>query len=525
MRLHIHLALLALAPCVLAPTASRAQTLPTSFSDSVVVSALDLPTAFDFLPDGRVVLVEQLSGKIRLVVNGHIAAIDPVTTVADLRSGGERGLLGVAVDPQFPARPYLYTHHTSTDGFIHIVRWTVSGDLAFTGNGALSVDPASRYELLSTLPDVNSNHNGGTVRFGPDGTLYVSLGDDALNCVAQNLALLEGKILRLRVDQLPAGPGAANYALLTPPDNPYVAMADSASHLVYAYGLRNPFRFQVDAVRGCLVIDDVGLDTYEEIDLLGLPGVSASDIAPAGANFGWPWREGPAYYLGCGGSEPASYQPIYAFDRTSLPGAATVSGGAYHAQVGARNFPNTYEGDIFFSEYTTGNVYRLKSSGGSWDIAPPESGQSDPMVWATGFEAAADWRLGRDGALWTIRQYFNGYRNTGRLERVVYAGMADVPPGVTGSGLRLSAYPTPAHDRVTLAWTSGSETPGAIEVYDLAGRVVYASSGRNVAFGTGSGSVSWDLQDGEGHRVANGIYFARLTAGRRDARCLVVVAR
>lgn len=526
MRPLLRLAPLALALCALAPTVSRAQVLPTGFSDSVVVSALDMPTAFDFLPDGRVVVAEQFSGRIRLVVNGQLAATDPVMTVPDVRWGGEEGLLGIAVDPLFPAQPYFYTHYTSTDGYIHITRWTVSGDLAFTGNGALSASPASRYELLARLSNDFDNHNGGTVRFGPDRTLYVSLGDDAQGCVAQNVSLLEGKILRLRVDLLPPGPGTANVAQLTPPDNPFAAQADSTRRLVYAYGLRNPFRFQLDPVRGCLVIDDVGLGTYEEIDLLGLPGVGAPDIAPAGANFGWPWREGPMYYLGCGGAEPFSYLPIYAFDRTAMLGAATVSAGAYHVQAGGRNFPNTYEGNVFFSEYSSGNLYRLKPTGTTWDIAPPESGQSDPMVWATGLEAAADWRMGRDGALWMCQQYYNGFRNSGRLVRVVYTGTAGVPPpGVTGTGLRLSAFPTPAREFVTLAAESQADVGATLVVYDLTGRVVREVAARaDLAAGLPR-TFTWDLVDADGRRSPNGIYFARLRAGGREARCAMVVAR
>ncbi len=522
-----HLAVLALALGVLSPGAPHAQALPSGFADSVVVQGLDLPTAFDFLPDGRVVVVEQSSGKIRLVVNGQLASVDPVVTVPAVSTGGERGLLGIAVDPQFPARPYFYTHNTSTDGYIHVSRWTVTGDLGNTGDGALSIDPASRFDLLARLADNAPNHNGGTVAFGPDGRLYVSLGDDAVSCAAQDLTALQGKILRLNVDGLPPGPGTASFSQLTPPDNPYVASADTAERLVYAYGLRNPFRFQIDPVRQCLVIGDVGEVTWEEIDLLGLPGVSATDVAPAGSNFGWPWREGPMAYLTCGPTEPASVPPIYAYNRSGMGATAIIGGPLYRATPGKRNFPARYEGDLFFGEYYSGNLYRLTrdDATATWDIAPPESGQSNPAFWASGFTNVSDWRMGPDGALWACRQYSGSFSNTGRIERIQYAGTASVPPGVTRPGLRLSVYPVPARDLVTLTCESDAVRSPRLAVYDLNGRVVRELPVPATLPAAGTARVTWNGRDGDGRRVPNGIYFARLVDGSSDARAAIVIAR
>lgn len=525
MRLHPRLAPLAFALCFLAPNASIAQILVPGFTDSIVAQTLDLPSSFDFLPDGRVVVVEQWTGKIRLIVNGQMSTTDPVMTVPVLTFGGERGLLGIAVDPQFPARPYLYTHQTSVGNVIRISRWTVTGDLAGTAGGALAADPASRYDLIANIPDNASNHNGGTVRFGPDGMLYVSLGEDADNCSAQSINLLKGKILRLRTNLLPPGAGQAFRAQVTPPDNPYVASADSNARLVYAYGLRNPFRVQVDAGRNCLVIGDVGLDTYEEIDLLALPGGSGVDIAPAGSNFGWPWREANMAYMGCGGSEPASVAPIYAYDRSALAGASLICGGAYRAQVGGTNFPNRYEGDIFFSEYYTGNVYRLEWNGSAWVIAAPESGQANAGVWASDFEAVADWRVGPDGALWACRQYWNGFRNAGRIERIVYTSNTGVPPGVTRPGLRLSSYPSPARGTVTLSYGAENAASVTLRLYDVRGRLLRELPASAPTPQGAAASVEWDGLDAEGRKVPNGVYYARLESGPKSTSCRVVLAR
>jgi glucose/arabinose dehydrogenase len=522
MRLHPRLAPIVIALCSFVPHAIGAQVLAPGFTDSIVAQNLDLPSAFDFMPGNRMVVVEQYLGNIRLIINGQLQAT-PIVTVPEVTTTGERGLLGIAVDPQFPVRPYLYTHQTATGGIIRISRWTLTGDLDGTGNGVVSATVASRYTLLANLPDAASNHNGGTVRFGTDGMLYVSLGDDASNCTAQNIDARQGKILRLRVTTLPPGSGTAFYAQITPPNNPYVARPDSGGRLVYAYGLRNPFRIQLDPVRNCMIIGDVGLDDWEEIDLIGLPGASAPDIAAPGANFGWPLWEANQAYMGCAGATPPYVSPIYAYDRRSLAGAALICGGAYRIQQGAQNFPNGYDGDIFFSEYYSGNVYRLERNGSTWSIAPPEAGQPSAGVWATDFESVSDWRVGNDGALWACRQYWNGFRNVGRIERIAYTNTNGVPPGTTGFQLRLSAYPSPARDFVTLSYAASGPVAPTVRLYDVRGRMVRelpVSAPQDLL-----GAVRWDGLDAEGRKVANGVYYARLEAGQHDAGCRVVFAR
>lgn len=525
MRLHPRLTplALALALCAPAPHALRAQVLASGFTDSIVAQNLDLPVAFDFLPDHRIVVAEQYSGKIRLIVNGQVSTSDPVLTVPGFTVGSERGLLGVAVDPQFPARPYLYTHQTSLGSVIRISRWTLTGDLNGTSGGALSASAASRFDLLLNIPDAAGNHNGGTVRFGPDGMLYVTIGDDADYCAAQNIGELKGKVLRLQTHTLPPGPGTAKFAQITPPDNPYVARPDSAGRLVYAYGLRNPFRAQVDPVRNCLVIGDVGLGEWEEMDLLALPSGAGPDIAPAGANFGWPWREGPTYYVSCGGPEPVTVAPIYALDRTGMSGASIISAGAYRMQLGGSNFPNEYEGDIFFSEYYSGNVYRLEWNGSSWAIAAPEPGQPSPGLWATGFESVADWRMGHDGALWACRQYINGFRNAGRIERIAYTGNTSVPPGTSAANLRVSSYPSPARGVVTLALQADAGETVSLRVYDVRGRLV-RDLGHDIPVAPAN-RLLWDGLDDEGREAPNGVYWARVESRTREARCAIVMAR
>src|SRR5678816_462354 len=172
--------ILAIGVCAVADLGSAAPVLPPGFSDQLVVAGFDLPVNMAFLPDGRLLVVERVSARVRLVVNGAIASQDPVIAVDSVRSTNpEQGLLGIAVDPGWPIRPYIYVQydHLATPR-IHIRRYTVTGDLTFTGNGNLTADPSSRYEVFIDAPDNAGFHNGGNLHFGPDGMLYSALGED-----------------------------------------------------------------------------------------------------------------------------------------------------------------------------------------------------------------------------------------------------------------------------------------------------------------------------------------------------------
>jgi len=236
-------------------------TLPTNFSDEPVVGGLDWPVCMAFLPDGRILVIEKNTARVRQVIGNAISSTDPVLVVPNVQgAGSEQGLLGIAVDPGWPARPYVYLQYTSTlDPHIRISRFTVSGDLSFTGNGALTADPASRYDVISDIVDNYVFHNGGGLRFGTDGMLYSALGEDLEACYAQLLTTLYGKILRLDVSGLPPGPGGPPpYSAITPPGNPFATHPDIRAHLIWAYGVRNPYSFDVDPSNGDLMIADVG---------------------------------------------------------------------------------------------------------------------------------------------------------------------------------------------------------------------------------------------------------------------------
>ena len=238
---------------------------------------------------------------------GRVVAISPASdprVVLDLTNrvslGSEQGLLGLAFSPN---GRYLYVDFTDTEGDTHVA------EFAFDDDGA---DPASERQVLF-VEQPFSNHNGGALAFGPDGYLYVALGDggsagDPMGN-AQSLSTLLGKLLRIS----PRPSAGEPYAI--PADNPFVGRAGARPE-IWAYGLRNPWRFSFDAATGDLWIGDVGQSGWEEIDL----EPAGSD---GGSNFGWDRLEGTHPFEG--GSAPGSIPPV--FEYANGDGSCAVTGG------------------------------------------------------------------------------------------------------------------------------------------------------------------------------------------------------
>jgi len=496
-----------------APAAFAQATLPTDFVDAPVVSGLSEPANLCFLPDGRLLLVEQHAALVRLVVNGAIAAPDPVLAVPNVRTdSGERGLLGVAVDPGWPARPYVYLYYDySLTATNRLARFTATGDLAFAGTGGITLDPASRYDVLTTLPDNANNHNGGTVRFGTDGMLYLALGDDAIGCNAQNKAVLAGKILRLDVRSLPPGPGGpAPRALLTAAGNPFAASPDSNTRLVWAYGLRNPYDFHVDAATGELFVADVGESEYEELDR----------VTTGGLNFGWPFWEGPVRHtVSCAvvDSSGGFVPPIYWHPHNTSGSAAVMGGLVYHRPPGATTpFPIAYEGDVFVSDVYEGFLRRLKRSGSTWSVAPAP-GQPDPADWALQFTYVPDYEIGPDGAIWYSKLWTNYPQPDGQVRRIVSTSPLAVElPAPGAAGLALAQpWPSPAHGEARIAFALDRARFVRLTVLDLAGRRVRALVGGEL-LSPGPHEQRWDGRDDGGAPVPAGIYLVRLESAGAD---------
>lgn len=507
--------------CGARTAAAAASTVPTGFADQSMAGSLSEPVGIAEVPGPptmgtiRVIFIEQRTARVRLVVGGTLYTMGTVPNVTSAES--ERGLLGVAVDPAWPAHPYIYVHYTDnrSGSRIAISRFTVTGDLGFTGTGSLAFDPATRYDLLNNLPDNSGNHNGGTLRFGPNRTLFVSLGDDATGCMAQDIRFIGGKILRLDVTRLPAtGAGPPPRALLIPPGNPFTAQPDSMAMLVWAYGLRNPFRFSIDVATGDLYVADVGEGSWEELHR----------VASGGMNLGWPLYEGPAGFTSCSQTPPsAPVGPIHSYDHGQ--GAVIISGGLYRRPAGGTvRFPSAYEGDCFFLDYVTGFMRRLKGSGTSWSIAPAVPGQPSSTDWGSGFQYVSDVLGMSDGSLWYVRRRTSaGTSMTGELRRIAYPVTLSVPDA-GGDGVTFyRPQPTPSVRNATLRWSQARPDPVRLAIYDLSGRSVRTLQD-GVDHAAGTHELFWNGLEDSGEPVGPGIYFARLQVGtaRRQVRITLV---
>jgi glucose/arabinose dehydrogenase len=307
---------------------SRSQ--PAGFTrDEGWVTGLVGATAIAQAADGRMFVAQQ-TGTVRVVKNGVLLATPLVQLAVD--SNGERGLIGIALHPEFATNGFVYLHHTSTNGGSHgrVSRFTASGDVALRGSELVLID----------LPPLSSatNHNGGALHFGIDGKLYVGVGDNANRALAPDIASVFGKLLRFNDDgSIPA-------------DNPFYAVSAGQARAVWARGLRNPFTFAVQPVTGRIHVNDVGENAWEEIDL-----------GAAGADFGWPGSEGGAD-VGAGRTGPLF---AYAHTAASQPGSAAggfftglaIAGGSFYPASGP--FPPGYRGSYFFADFLSRFIARL----------------------------------------------------------------------------------------------------------------------------------------------------------------------
>lgn len=506
--IRVLLCLASLALMASSPARDALAALPPDFVDEQVVGGLALPVGMTRLPDERILVIEQNTGDIHAVVQGALVAT-AAYTVSDLNSSGnERGLLGIAVDPGWPARPYVYIAYNRTPpGDMAIVRLTGSGDLDDGASQTLGF--ASPYVVLGGVPDAASNHNAGTLRFGPDDMLYASLGDDASECTAQDSTDFRGVILRMDVSGLPvSGTGPADPADLVPAGNPFPA-SPPGSGLAYALGLRNPFRFTVDPITGRLFIGDVGNSAFEELD-----------VCEGGENFGWPFREAGLVRNPDGCNEPGGsgnypdYTPPIASYSHSGQGALSVIAGPVYRPVngGAHAFPGIYNGVVFYCEYYVGFIRAMQESSGTWQpFTVP--GQPNGSDWATNTAFVSDMAVGPEGELLYLNQI------AGELRRIRYTGsVTGVGEGTPGPAL--SAAPNPAGGRnatrLTAAWPV--EGPATVRVVDVRGGVLRRWATR----ATPSVTVSWDGTDERGRRVPPGVYFLHVEGGGHRAAVRVV---
>jgi glucose/arabinose dehydrogenase len=375
--------ILAILILALAGPPTRAATVPSGFTESLVASGLASPTAMQFAPDGRLFVAEQ-GGRLR-VIKGGVFLPTPFLTVT-VSAVGERGLLGVAFDPQFASNHFVYVYYTATTPAIHnrISRFTADGDVAVSGSE----------RVLLELDNLSSatNHNGGALAFGPDGKLYAAVGENANGSNAQTLTNLLGKMLRINRDGT------------IPADNPFYGTASGRNRAIYALGLRNPFTFAFNPTLDNLFINDVGQSTWEEIN----DGI-------AGANYGWPITEGPT-------SDPRFRTPRYAYGHSG--GNCAITGGAFYSPQTVR-FPADYLNDYFFADYCAGWIRKLDPSAGNAVV-----------TFATGIQSPVDLKVGEDGNLYYLARGTGG--RTGAVYRISYSASA---PSITSHPVSRTVAP------------------------------------------------------------------------------------
>lgn len=297
---------------------------------TTVIETSSVPLAMAAHPDGESLLVAEKGGAVRRWLpqpDSTYERVDPpVVDLSDrVSSGNEQGLLGLAVAP---AGDFLYLVYTDTGGDNQLAEFTIDG--------------TDERELL-VVPQPFANHNGGHIEFGPDGYLYYGLGDGGAGGdpfdTGQDRSDLLGSILRIAPN-----PGGDSYAI--PSDNPFLDEA-AARPEVWAYGLRNPWRFSFDPANGDLWIADVGQEEIEEIDWLPAEGDDLG--AGAGANLGWPAFEGTVPYRSA--SAPDAIDPIHQYNHDV---GCSVTGG----HVARGNHPDI-EGVYLFGDYCSRTVFGL----------------------------------------------------------------------------------------------------------------------------------------------------------------------
>lgn len=374
------------------------------FEVTTVASGLTLPTSMTFSPDGRIFIAEK-GGTVRVIHDGHLHE-EPVITLTDINTFGDRGLIGIATDPNFVSNGYLYLSYTyeNTPGANvsgpktgRIVRVTVAGDTADEASkvvlvgtvGGDAVNPScSNFAMTADcVPSDAASHSVGGLRFGQDGKLYASLGDgahfdfvDPNSQNAQRLDSLAGKILRINTD------GSA------PSDNPYyTGDAQANRSKVYALGVRNAFRFNFNAATGALFAGDVGWSDWEEVNR----------VTP-GANFGWPCYEGLVKTIHNCEASSATTSPLYHYQHNAA-GAGSVAMGAFGAN-GA--YPAQYATSLFVGDYAQNWIKRVALNGDG-SVASVSDFMDDP-------NGPVDITTGPDGTLYYLAIY------TGELMRITH---------------------------------------------------------------------------------------------------------
>ena len=448
---------IAAAVAVFVTFAVAAQTLPFGFVlDSVL--AVSKPTALAFTPDGRLLVTTQggtlLVKPAASTTAGTALTFNAANTGAEPKicANSERGLLGIAVDPQFASNQFIYLFYTARNGSSDCGTGSIyvdgTGNYApankpvnrvsrFTLGNDNIVSPSTELVIVDNMPSFAGNHNAGDVHFGKDGYLYVSIGDGGAdyagdsggagsNDAARDKHVLTGKILRVtRTGGVPPGnpfTGAGTGVCAV------TGATTAGNHCqeTFAWGLRNPFRFSMDAnaVGTRFFINDVGQNTWEEVD-----------EGKAGADYGWNCREGAHVNSATGKCNPLPalmVDPIFEYGHganvvpgTTLSGCNSITGGAF---IPNGVWPSAYDNTYLLVDFVCGGMFSLPVS------AAPQPVVTTAATFASGVSSATTLAFGPSGN--TQALYYTSYA-TG-VSRIRFAATRDITFQSVPTGLRLT---------------------------------------------------------------------------------------
>ncbi len=386
-------------------------------------SGFNTPTEITHAGDSRLFVVEQ-GGLIKVLNDDETVNTVPFLDVSGLvtSSGSERGLLGLAFHPDYATNGFFYINYTNASGDTVIARYSVSGDA--------DVADAGSAMILLTIDQPYSNHNGGCLRFGPDGYLYISMGDGGSggdpDGYAQNINELLGKMLRIDVD------GGSPYSI--PADNPFVGI-DGADE-IWAYGLRNAWKFSFNRNNGDMWIADVGQNAIEEINMV--------DPSVGGYNFGWRCFEGTAEFNSDGCSLVEIYtNPVAEYTHAETSGCSITGGYVYTGET----YPGL-QGIYLFADLCNNRIGLLDTA--------MEITYTEPFAGQSFITFGED----MNGEL-----YIAG-AGSGNVYRITDIELS--VPAFKNDGF--SVYPNPADDIVTIE--AGSMMAGNAAIYDMSGKLL-----------------------------------------------------
>lgn len=311
----------------LTPGFAQAMDILPGFTSTRVCDGLTGATALAALPDGRVLIAEQ-TGALRLVKDGRL--IEPPAITLPTDSTWERGVLAVALAPDFPQPPHVFVHWTVAQPWPHfrLSRFTLTGDTLDPGSEQILFEGDNQNEIRANVP---AGHQGGGLAIGPDGCLYAAVGEMTTQQPAQRLDSLLGKIIRLRID------GSI------PEDNPFFTKTSGKNRAIWALGMRNPWSLAFHPTSGRLFANDIGQASYEEVNEI-----------VAGANYGWPEAEGRV-------EMPKFRDPLLDYGRNI--GGSLGGGCFYHAPPGAPHaFPPEWQGRYLLMDFMAGWLAWLDES-------------------------------------------------------------------------------------------------------------------------------------------------------------------